>query len=119
MKRIALALALFLAVPLAAASPPDAITGRWTGALDAQGTSLRIVVNIEKDGDGYRATLDSPDQGATGIPVTKVTFASPDLKLELANLGASYEAKLDGDSLDGTWRQSGVALPLALARQKD
>ena len=117
MKRIALA--LFLAVPLAAASQPDGIAGRWAGALDVQGASLRLVVNIEKDGDGYRATLDSPDQGATGIPVTTVTFADPDLKIELANLGATYEAKLEGDSLTGTWRQSGVELPLTLARQKN
>jgi len=118
MKRIALTLALCLVAPLAAAQS-DGIAGKWTGALDVQGTSLRIVINIETDGDGYRATLDSPDQGATGIPVTKVTFADPDLKLELANLGASFDAKLDGDSLAGTWRQSGAELPLTLARQRN
>lgn len=49
--------------------------GNWLGALNAGGATLRIVFHIEaaKEG-GYSASLDSPDQGAFGIPVNQTTY---------------------------------------------
>ncbi len=50
------------------------ISGQWNGALKLQGMELRLVLNITKTATGYSATMDSPDQGAKGIPVTTTTF---------------------------------------------
>ena len=63
------------------------------------------------------ATADSPDQGASGIPVDSVNLADDMLKLELVSLHARYEARLAGDKLTGTFTQYGRATPLALTRR--
>ncbi len=110
------ALSLAPARVVAQEAAPD-ITGAWHGTLDVQGTSLRLVISIEKAGDGYRATVDSPDQGATGIPVASTMFEYPALKLTLPDIGASYEGTLAAGVIDGTWSQSGRAFPLTLQRK--
>src|SRR5579864_5799605 len=49
------------------------LAGEWNGTLDANGTKLRLVLKVSKSGDGkLSATIDSPDQNATGIPVSLV-----------------------------------------------
>src|SRR5215510_10946025 len=67
------AVALAAATPLMAqqppASPPAGLAGAWEGKLEA-GITLRIVFHFDKGADGkYTAKMDSPDQGANGIPV--------------------------------------------------
>ena len=44
------------------------IVGQWNGVLSVYGTSLRLIFHVEKNDDGYTSTLDSPDQGRTGVP---------------------------------------------------
>ncbi len=45
------------------------VTGDWQGSLSAGGAELRLVLHITKGADGaLKATLDSVDQGANGIP---------------------------------------------------
>ncbi len=94
------------------------VIGDWSGQLDVSGTSLRIVFHITLEGDQYQATMDSPDQGASGIPVNGVTFESPNLKLDLANIGGSYEGTVSEDflSIEGVFTQAGHDLPLKLAK---
>lgn len=96
-------------------------TGDWLGVLNAGGASLRIVFHIYTAEDGRLSTnLDSPDQGAFGIPVNQTTYEAGLLTLALPQLGASFEGRLDetGASLVGTWSQGGASFPLSLARTK-
>src|SRR5690606_17317113 len=63
------------------------------------------------------ATLDSPEQGALGIPVESVSFEEGLITLDLPALNASYEATLTPDgTLEGVWRQGGMEAPLYLSR---
>jgi hypothetical protein len=64
--------------------------------------------------------MDSPDQGAKGIPVTTVTRNGSSLKLEVKGVGGVYEGTLDAalTKIDGTWKQGGGSMPLVLTRQK-
>jgi len=95
------------------------ITGAWNGILKVQGIQLRIVFNISKTAAGYSSTMDSPDQGAKGIPVSTTNFDGSNLKLELPNLGITFEGTLKNDTLfAGTFKQSGLALPLVLTRSE-
>ncbi len=94
------------------------ITGEWNGILKVQGQQLHLVFHISSSEDGYSATMDSPDQGARGIPVTSIVFNNPDFKLQIAGLGVVYDAVLQGDTLfSGTFRQAGLVLPLILTRE--
>ena len=92
------------------------VTGAWNGVLDVQGTRLRIIFHVARTDSGFTSKMDSPDQGATGIPVSMTTFAEGELRLELRNIGAVYAGTLVGDSITGTWTQSAVILPLVLHR---
>jgi pimeloyl-ACP methyl ester carboxylesterase len=112
MKAIILLASLFTPLLL----PAQDIAGTWSGALNVQGTRLRMVFHIDQTDSGLVSTLDSPDQGAKGIPVDLTTFAAPRLRIELRRIGAVYEGTLSGDSITGTWKQSVAELPLVLKR---
>lgn len=92
------------------------ITGSWYGALDLNGTKLRITFHVEKGDPGYTAKMDSPDQNAFGIPVDSALFANPTLTLKMKALMAEYSGVLEGESLKGTFRQMGMNMPLELKR---
>jgi uncharacterized protein len=104
----------------AAAAPSD-IDGAWSGTIDANGSKLRIVFHIKNTDDGLTATMDSPDQGAYGVAVTKVTRDGVSLKIELKQIGGEFDGKLDKDlqTADGTWSQGGGSAPLTLTRSKE
>ena len=85
------------------------ICGTWQGQLDLGMARLNIVVNIAPDGT---CTIDSPDQGARGIPA-KVVFVTADtLKFKSSTIGAEYEGKLTDGVLRGMFMQNGMKLPL-------
>jgi fermentation-respiration switch protein FrsA (DUF1100 family) len=94
------------------------ITGEWNGVLKVQGIQLRLVFNISRSGDGYSATMDSPDQNAKGIPVSTVIYEHPILKLSIENIGIKYNGSLDNDgNITGTFMQAGQSFPLNLTQE--
>jgi fermentation-respiration switch protein FrsA (DUF1100 family) len=97
----------------AAAQVPD-ITGDWQGTLNAGGAELRLALHITKNSDGgLHATLDSVDQGANGIPVTKAELKGTKLHLDIGAVNGTYDGDVaaDGQAIKGTWSQGS---PLAL-----
>ncbi len=121
--RVQIAATLFLIVILSnigLAAETD-ITGIWMGKVDIPTGAVRIVFKINKDTKGsLSATMDSPDQGATDIPVNKVTFENNKLLLDVQLIRGSYEGTLKPDgTFDGQLKQSGVSMPLALKRSNE
>jgi pimeloyl-ACP methyl ester carboxylesterase len=95
-------------------SPPNVI-GTWEGTLDAGAARLRLVLHIDAPKDGALVgRLDSPDQGATDLPIDSLSVAGNILKFEMKSLAATYEGKLesDGNQITGEFRQGGQAFPL-------
>ena len=108
---------LFLAQSLPAQSPT--VEGDWLGTLKVQSMSLRIVFHISLAGDGsLRATMDSPDQGANGLPVDNVTVEGQAIRLTSSAVRGEYAGTLQpGDStIQGHWTQAGMSIPLPLSR---
>ncbi len=70
------------------------IVGQWNGTLSIQGAQLRVVFHIVKADNGYSSTMDSPDQGAKGIPVTSTRFENPVLTIEVSNADIEYTGTL-------------------------
>jgi len=96
----------------------DQVQGHWKGALNVNNMELHIVFHIAFLADGsYSATMDSPDQGASGIPASTAQFTYPNLRLEWKAIGGVFTGKLDHGGLSGTWRQGPVSLPLKLERE--
>lgn len=93
------------------------ITGQWNGILKVQGAQLRLVFNVTESNAVYSATMDSPDQGAFGIPVTKTSFESPLITFEVANAQIEYTGELKDDEIIGTFKQGGQEFPMNLSRK--
>ena len=92
--------------------------GTWKGDLDVMGNTLPLVFHVDADGDSLSATMDSPAQGATDIPVKGVTVRGDTLRLDVAVINAEYEGTLtaEQDSIAGEWRQNGQTFPLTVGR---
>ena len=94
------------------------ILGSWNGALKVQGIELRLVFNITKTDDGFQSTMDSPDQGAKGIPVASTIFEGDKLTISMPNMGIEYKATLvKADELEGTFKQGGQSFPMNLSKK--
>lgn len=93
------------------------ITGQWNGALKIQGIQLRVVFNVSKNSDGFSSTMDSPDQKAKDIPVSKTTFENSKIKFEIINAKIEYSGDFKNDEIIGTFRQNGQEFPMNLSRK--
>lgn len=91
------------------------VAGTWNGVLATGATSLRLRLNLSKSGSGTATgTMDSLDQGATGIPLSAITLKDGKVRFEARGIGGVYEGTLaaDGSTLNGQWEQGGQTLPL-------
>ena len=75
----------------------DNIQGYWMGNLKIDtGEEIRIAFNILQATDNkYSATIDVPDQGANGIPVSLIEIDNNSLLIRSTAIGAVYEGVLD------------------------
>jgi len=95
----------------------QSIEGDWNGALNISGVQLRLIFHIEQTENGLKGTMDSPDQGAKGLPVSTISFKNSILMLSMKQIGMEYQGTLSGDSIIGKFTQMGAKLPLNLYRK--
>src|SRR5580704_7994236 len=103
----------------AAANPTSAqktagIAGDWQGTLQAGPQQLHLILHITQTAEGgLQANMDSVDQGANGIPISKISFQDGKLSFTSDAVHGTYEGKLNaaGTQIEGTWSQG---QPLAL-----
>lgn len=106
----------------AAKKPSDAIAsaeGVWQGALEANGLRLRLQLHVSHDDQKHLvASLDSPDQGISGLPAAEVSQNGVVLHFEIPVVNGVYEGTLNGakSTIAGSWTQNGVARELKFQR---
>ena len=105
----------FFAAVMLFAFQAEAQTGTWSGKLDVQGVKLSLVFHL----DGENPTVDSPDQGAKGIPIQIERKSLGGITIKIPSLGASYEGIYMVKQVVGTFKQSGLSLPLTLNPGED
>ena len=100
---------------------PSEIDGTWQGTLDAGALKLRIVFKIVNTQDGLTAQMQSPDQSPDWHATTSVNLKDNSLTITINGIQATFEGKISADlsSIDGTFTQTGNALPMLLKRVKD
>ncbi|MBD1429569.1 alpha/beta hydrolase family protein [Sphingobacterium litopenaei] len=91
------------------------LMGSWSGNLDFGVQKLTFVVHIAHENGQWTAKADSPDQGAFGIPFQihvegDSVFLNNSQGIKLSLLIASQ------DKLQGQFYQSGMKIPVILAR---
>src|SRR5271163_4415930 len=112
---LTIALLLFATAGLASAQD---VTGDFEGTLHAGAADLHLVLHITRtDAGALKATLDSVDQAANGIPVSSISFKDSKLSLGVDAVHGTYEGKVstDGNTISGTWSQV-QSLPLEFKR---
>jgi predicted acyl esterase len=94
------------------------VTGDWFGTLDVGTLELRITLHVQETEDGYSATLDSPDQGETGIPVEEFSFEDGQLVFRTSTSGAEYDGSVDAGfaTIAGTLSQGNESYALNFGR---
>ncbi|MEM9054303.1 MAG: CocE/NonD family hydrolase, partial [Pseudomonadota bacterium] len=96
----------------------ELIVDDWSGMLKLPGsTELLLVFHISEDEAGELAiTMDSPDQGAVGIPGENARIEGDMFKADFPGVGGSFQMKpAEDDRMIGTWIQ-GLPLPITLTR---
>jgi pimeloyl-ACP methyl ester carboxylesterase len=96
------------------------VGGTWLGSLTVAGAPLRIVFNFSRGATGkYAGTLDVPEQGLIGGPVSQIDVTGRHVSVGLTNLGATFigDVAVDGASIGGTFSQLGQTQPLTLTKQ--
>lgn len=92
------------------------IEGSWNGKLDAGIAELSIVFNFSKGNDGKtQSTMDSPEQGAKGIPVNVEYVSADSLAVAIPSIMARYSGSVTDGRIDGTFAQSGMNFKLVLS----
>ena len=82
----------------------------WSGKLDVQGTKISLVFHLDEE----NPTIDSPDQGAKGIPIEVTRTATGSITIKVPSIGATYEGLWLIKQIAGTFKQMGASLPLTL-----
>ncbi|MDO6711579.1 alpha/beta fold hydrolase [Aliiglaciecola sp. 2_MG-2023] len=94
------------------------VIGSWQGELKVnENTSLPMIVHFSQESDQITATLDSPAQGATGIPINEVVVALPEVSFKVNAIGMRFTGSFSNpDTITGTFTQGSAKLPLVLNR---
>lgn len=93
--------------------------GVWTGKLNVGPQTLTLVLHVAHEASGNAVcSLDSPDQGAMNIPVKSDYCSADSISISLEQLGLSYQGRLKGDEIVGTFMQ-GTTFPLTLKRGEE
>lgn len=97
--------------------PAPFAVGSWLGEVEWGGTKFRLVFHIVAQNDGtLTGTLDSPDKGIKGIPLSRVLFNKERVLFEISVAQASYDGLIlnDKTTIEGVWTEGATVLPLIL-----
>jgi CubicO group peptidase (beta-lactamase class C family) len=111
-------LALLATAAMAASAGAQEAAGDWTGALQVTPQQrLPLLVHIKRDDMGVLGgTLDSPTQGAIGLPLADIKAEGARLSFAVPSVGGAFAGEWV-DSVKawrGNWSQGGATLPLVL-----
>jgi hypothetical protein len=105
-----------LLFPCLAAAAAQSPTGDYTGMLGA----LHLKLHLKQAPAGaLTCTLDSPDQGALGLPCANVQLRDTSLSFEIPSVGGKWHGTMSSDSakLTGSWSQ-GSEIPVVFGREQ-
>ena len=96
----------------------ERLEGSWVGNVASPaGGNVPIVFRFEATDDGgVAAFLDSPEQGATGIPASEVAVENDQFSIVIPAAQASYTATLSADEMVGTWAQGNFSVAVTMSR---
>lgn len=98
---------------------PTGVEEIFEGLLKVGDNKLRLVFHLFKQKDNtYLGLMDSPNQGAKGITINKVSIDDEIIRLEVKTAKLLYVGKRakDGKEIVGTLKLEGRSVPLKLKK---
>lgn len=105
-----LAIIMPFAISLCLSAGAQEISGPWKGTLDFGSTKLAIVFHF----NGSECVMDSPDQGAKGIPAELLFISADSVSVSQKQLGAAFSGRLRDGAIVGRFSQRGLTVALTL-----
>ena len=105
--------------------PGNAISpleGTWQGAFQNGNMRYRLQLHVTHDEEKkLSGTLDSLDQGANGLPMSKLSEQSGTVHFEIALVTGVYEGKMNAahNAIAGTWSQNQDSVALEFKRSDE
>ena len=93
------------------------IQGTWQGNIKIPNASLKVVFHLTSDNNTWQATMDSPNQGAFGIPVQSVVVKNDSIFIKDARMLMQYTGVLKGDEISGKFIQGSFSTELNLEKE--
>ena len=115
MKKVTLFVAAFL---FGNALAQSALLGDWQGVIGPDSLNLGVTVHFTQGGDGLTGTIDIPAQGAQGLELDVADASDESVRFTIQGVpgDATFDGSVSGDTLSGTFTQSGQTIPFALSR---
>jgi uncharacterized protein len=104
------------------ANAVSALEGTWQGAFENGNMRFRLQLHVAHDADkSLSGTLDSLDQGANGLPVSKLSEKNGVVHFEIAIVSGSYDGTLNAarNAIAGKWTQSQDTVALDFKRSDE
>jgi hypothetical protein len=104
--------------PLPTSAPiAKELEGTWNGTLTGAAAEIHLVLTMSNEPDGMaRATMVNVDEGGLRLPM-RITQHASTISLTTSVVDGSFEGELSAKGeLVGTYRQSGMAVPLTFHR---
>jgi len=98
------------ASPVCSLAAPEC-SQNWVGSRTTKGRFQTIVLHLMRSGDVEKATVDLPDFGALGIPVSKFSMKFDHVHFELIGdtSSAVFDGSVSGDLIQGNWQEGDQA----------
>ena len=124
-KGLAVLAAAGAVAPVGVAAPALAdVDGHWEGRIDIPGAPLHVKVDLARDGDAWRGTVDIPAQGAADLPLFRIRVrdGQGDAKsVEFAIRGVpgspTFKGRFEAGRIRGEFEQGGASFGLRLSRE--
>ena len=103
-------------IPTANQQARASIDGDWEGATIYRLRDLVTIVHFESREEKIQGTLDFPQIGRIGLPLSKVSFEHPKVHFELSEFSTVFDGELNGDTISGEFVDPDGSGPFNLKR---
>lgn len=92
----------------------QSLVGSWEGDLKVPNATLKIIFTLKNEEGAWSATMDSPNQGAFGIPVQELIVNKDSIYLKDSRILMNYRGVLKANEIQGKFTQGNFSIDLNL-----
>ncbi|PZF73968.1 alpha/beta hydrolase family protein [Taibaiella soli] len=96
------------------------LTGTWQANVGSDARPLRLIFHFTEANGTITGTMDSPDQGSTGLPIKEIKRNKDSILVDMSDIHIQYTGLLaSNDSIAGQWHQAGRSMAIPFKKMDD